>query len=52
MNPMKSFMVNHLQMAIERGQLILSPFDEVLHKQLVDYEVKKSVPMVSLFLLM
>ena len=41
MKPMKPFMVNQLQMAIERGQLILSPFDEVLHKQLVDYEVKK-----------
>lgn len=37
--PMKPFMVNQLAMCIERGQLILSPFDETLHKQLVDYEV-------------
>ncbi len=37
--PMKPFMVNQLTMAIEREQLILSPFDELLHKQLVDYEV-------------
>lgn len=37
--PMKPFMVNQLTLCIERNQLILSPFDEVLHKQLVDYEV-------------
>lgn len=37
--PMKPFMVNQLAMCIERQQLILSPFDETLHKQLVDYEV-------------
>ena len=37
--PMKPFMVNQLTMAIERDQLILSPFDELLHKQLIDYEV-------------
>ena len=37
--PMKPFMVNQLAMMIERGQLIMSPFDETLHKQLVDYEV-------------
>lgn len=37
--PMKPFMVNQLSLAIEREQLILSPFDETLHKQLVDYEV-------------
>ena len=37
--PMKPFMVNQLTMCIEREQLILSPFDETLHKQLVDYEV-------------
>lgn len=37
--PMKPFMVNQLTMCIERNQLILSPFDETLHKQLVDYEV-------------
>jgi len=37
--PMKPFMVNQLSMCIERNQLIMSPFDETLHKQLVDYEV-------------
>ncbi|WP_139995234.1 hypothetical protein [Kurthia sp. Dielmo] len=37
--PMKPFMVNQLIMAFEREQLILSPFDEILHKQLIDYEV-------------
>lgn len=37
--PMKPFMVNQLAMCIERQQLILSPYDETLHKQLVDYEV-------------
>jgi replicative DNA helicase len=37
--PMKPFMVNQLSMAIERDNLILSPFDEILHKQLIDYEV-------------
>lgn len=37
--PMKPFMVNQLQIAFERERMILSPFDETLHKQLVDYEV-------------
>ena len=37
--PMKPFMVNQLQIAFERSKMMLSPFDEVLHKQLVDYEV-------------
>lgn len=37
--PMKPFMVNQLTLCIERNQLILSPFDEILHKQLIDYEV-------------
>lgn len=36
---MKQFMVNQLKLNFERGRIILSPFDEVLHKQLVDYEV-------------
>nr|DAF81166.1 MAG TPA: hypothetical protein [Caudoviricetes sp.] len=36
---MKPFMVNQLTLCIERNQLMLSPFDEVLHKQLIDYEV-------------
>lgn len=39
--PMKAFMVNQLQIAFERNNMILSPFDEVLHKQLVDYTVEK-----------
>ena len=37
--PMKPFMVTQLQIAFERNQMILSEFDEVLHKQLIDYEV-------------
>lgn len=39
--PMKPFMITQLQIAFERERLMLSPFDEVLHKQLVDYEVEK-----------
>lgn len=39
--PMKPFMVNQLTIAFEREQLILSPYDEVLHKQLIDYEVER-----------
>ena len=39
--PMKPFMVTQLQIAFEREQMILSPFDEVLHKQLIDYCVEK-----------
>lgn len=39
--PMKPFMVNQLQLLVERGDLILSPYDNVLYKQMVDYEVKK-----------
>ena len=41
MEPVKPFMVNQLVMAFERGRIILSPYDEVLHKQLVDYEVER-----------
>ena len=37
--PMKPFMVNQLAKAFERNMIILSPFDEVLHKQLIDYEI-------------
>ena len=37
--PLKQFMVNQLKLDIERERLILSPFDETLHKQLIDYEV-------------
>ena len=39
--PMKPFMVNQLAITFERGNMILSPFDETLHKQLVDYSVEK-----------
>ncbi len=37
--PMKPFMVNQLQIAFERENMMLSPFDDTLHKQLIDYEV-------------
>lgn len=40
-HPMKPFMVTQLQIAFERDMMILSPFDEVLHKQLIDYEVER-----------
>lgn len=39
--PMKPFMVNQLTIAFERHRLILSPYDEVLYKQLIDYSVEK-----------
>lgn len=39
--PLKQFMVNQLQIAFERDYMVLSPFDELLHKQLIDYEVVK-----------
>ena len=39
--PMKPFMVNQLQIAFERGNMILSPWDDVIYKQLIDYEVEK-----------
>lgn len=37
--PLKPFMVNQLQITIERDNLILSPYDEVLLSQLMKYEV-------------
>lgn len=37
--PFKPFMVSQLQISFERGKMILSDFDEVLFKQLIDYEV-------------
>lgn len=40
--PMKPFMVNQLQIAFERDKMILSPYDDVLFKQLTDYEVEKT----------
>ena len=39
--PLKPFMVNQLTLAFERSNIMLSPFDDVLHKQLVNYEVEK-----------
>lgn len=39
--PMKPFMVNQLVLAFDRERIVLSPFDDVLHKQLVDYEVER-----------
>lgn len=39
--PMKSFMVSQLQILFERDRLMLSPYDDLLHKQLIDYEVEK-----------
>lgn len=39
--PLKPFMVNQLTLAFERSNMILSPYDDVLHKQLIDYEVEK-----------
>lgn len=38
---LKSFMVNQLQIAFERDRLVLSPWDDVLKNQLVNYEVEK-----------
>ena len=39
MEPMKPFMVNQLTIAFERGRVILSPYDDTLYKQLIDYSV-------------
>lgn len=39
--PLKPFMVNQLTLAFERDRMILSPYDDVLLKQLIDYEVEK-----------
>lgn len=37
----KQLMVNQLKLTLERDRLILSPFDDTLHKQLVDYSVER-----------
>lgn len=37
----KPFMVTQLQIAFERSKIMLSPYDETLHKQLIDYTVEK-----------
>ena len=39
--PMKPFMVNQLTISFERERIMLSPFDEKLHKQLIDYRVER-----------
>ncbi len=38
---MKPFMVNSLAVAFDRERIVLSPFDDVLHKQLIDYNVER-----------
>ena len=42
--PLKPFMVNALAKCFEDGRMILSPFDDVLHKQLVDYTIERVTP--------
>ena len=42
--PLKPFMVNALSKCFEDGRMILSPFDDVIHKQLVDYSVERITP--------
>lgn len=39
--PLKPFMVTQLQIAFERGKVILSPWDDLLEKQLIDYRVER-----------
>ena len=39
--PLKPFMVSQLQILFERDQIILSPFDELLHTQLINYRVER-----------
>lgn len=39
--PVKQFMVNQLSIAFERDRIMLSPFDELLSKQLVNYSVER-----------
>lgn len=38
---MKPFMVNQLSVSFDRERIVLSPFDIILHKQLVDYAVER-----------
>jgi len=37
-------MVNALSKVFEDGRIMLSPFDDVLHKQLVDYTIERVTP--------
>lgn len=39
--PVKPFMVNQLTISFERDRIMMSPWDEVLSKQLTDYEVER-----------
>lgn len=39
--PLKPFMVNALAKVFEDHKIILSPFDDILHKQLIDYCVDR-----------
>ena len=39
--PMKPFMVNQLTVSFDRERIVLSPFDDILHKQLIDYNVER-----------
>ena len=39
--PMKPFMITQLATAFERDSIILSPFDETIYKQLIDYNVQR-----------
>lgn len=39
--PLKPFMVNQLSISFDRERIILSPFDQILHKQLIDYTVER-----------
>lgn len=37
--PLKEFMINQLVLGFERSRIMLSPYDKILMKQLVNYEV-------------
>lgn len=39
--PMKPLMVNQLTIAFERRRMIISPYDDLLYKQLIDYSVER-----------
>ena len=37
--PLKQFMVNQLSIAFERGRIMLSPYDDLIYRQLTNYTV-------------
>ena len=39
--PLKPFMVNQLTIVFERRRMIISPYDDLLYKQLIDYSVER-----------